>query len=144
MRYSLCSINKYIHLSVYCEILQNVWVLCPPHSQAGLPCWLRCLGICLQCRRHEFDPWVKKIPWRKELPSTPAFLPGESHGQRNLASYSPWSHKKSGTTEGLTLSLYLYSRYIAFYYPSPQIFFLYINLHYLIPGEANTNMLSAT
>ena len=41
--------------------------------------------ICLQCRRHMrccFDPWVGKIPWRSAWQSTPAFLPGESHGQR--------------------------------------------------------------
>ena len=29
----------------------------------------------------------------------PVFLPGESHGQRNLAGYSPWGHKESGTAE---------------------------------------------
>ena len=29
------------------------------------------------------------------------FLPGESHGQRNLAGYSPWGHKESDTTEQL-------------------------------------------
>jgi hypothetical protein len=29
-------------------------------------------------------------------------LPGEFYGQRNLASYSPWGHKKSGMTEQLT------------------------------------------
>ena len=27
------------------------------------------------------------------------FLPGESHGQRNLLGYSPWGHKESDTTE---------------------------------------------
>ena len=30
---------------------------------------------------------------------TPVFLPGESHGQRSLAGYSPQGHKKSDTTE---------------------------------------------
>ena len=30
---------------------------------------------------------------------TPAFLPGEPHGQRSLAGYSPWCHKQSDTTE---------------------------------------------
>ena len=34
-------------------------------------------------------------------------LPGEFHGQRSLAGYSPWSCKESDTTEGLTLSLSL-------------------------------------
>ena len=36
----------------------------------------------------------------------PAFVPGELHGQRSLAGYSPWDHKESNTTEGLTLSLF--------------------------------------
>ena len=31
-------------------------------------------------------------PWQP----TPVFLPGESHGQRNLAGYSPWGHKELG------------------------------------------------
>jgi len=37
----------------------------------------------------ELDPWVGKIPWRRAWQPTPVFLPGESHGQRSLASYSP-------------------------------------------------------
>ena len=44
------------------------------------------------CRRHErckFSPWDGKIPWRRAWQPTPAFLLGESLGQRNLASYSP-------------------------------------------------------
>ena len=31
---------------------------------------------------------------------------GNSHGQRSLVGYSPWSHKESDTTEKLTLSLF--------------------------------------
>ena len=45
-----------------------------------------------QCRRHKrlrFDPWVRKIPWRRPQPPIPVFLPGESLGQRSLAGYSP-------------------------------------------------------
>ena len=55
-----------------------------------------------QCRRLKrcgFDPWVKKIPWRRKWQPTPVFLPGEFHGQRSLAGYSPWSHKELATTE---------------------------------------------
>ena len=40
-----------------------------------------------QCRRHKshgFNPWVRKIPWRRAWQSTPVFLPVESHGQRGL------------------------------------------------------------
>ena len=31
-----------------------------------------------------FDPWVRKIPWRREWLLTPVFLPENYHGQRNL------------------------------------------------------------
>ena len=44
--------------------------------------------LACQCRRHErceFDPWVRKIPWRRKWQPTPVFLPGESHGPRSLA-----------------------------------------------------------
>ena len=40
-------------------------------------------------RRHRFDPWVGKIPWRRQWQPTPVFLPKKSHGQRSLAGYSP-------------------------------------------------------
>ena len=33
------------------------------------------------------------------MASTPVSLPGESHGQRSLADYSPWGLKESDTTE---------------------------------------------
>ena len=33
-----------------------------------------------QLRRCGFDPWVGKIPWRREWQPTPVFLPGEFHG----------------------------------------------------------------
>ena len=58
-----------------------------------------------QCRRHKrhgFNPWVRKIPWRRVWQPTPVFLPGESHRQRSLASYSPWGCKESDTIERLT------------------------------------------
>ena len=50
----------------------------------------------MQCRRHGFDSWVGKIPWRRKWQPTPVFLPGESHGQRSLVGYSPWGCKRAG------------------------------------------------
>ena len=47
-------------------------------------------------------PWVRKIPQRRAQQSTPVFLPGESHGQRSLAGYSPWGCKESDTIERLS------------------------------------------
>ena len=55
-----------------------------------LPWWLTWHGICLQCRKPRFDPWVGKIPWGGEGLPTPVFLPGEFHGQRSLLGCSPW------------------------------------------------------
>ena len=40
-----------------------------------------------------------QIPCRRAGQLTPVFLPGESHGQRSLAGYSPWGHKELDTTE---------------------------------------------
>ena len=52
-----------------------------------------------------FNPWVRKIPWRREWQPTRALLPGKSHGQRSLEGYSPWGHQESETTEQLTLAV---------------------------------------
>ena len=41
----------------------------------------------------EFSPWVGKIPWRRAWQPTQGFLPGEFHGQRSLAGYSPWGRR---------------------------------------------------
>ena len=53
----------------------------------------------MQFRKPGFDPWVVKVPWRREWLPIPVFLPGEFHGQRSVAGYSPWDRKKSDTTE---------------------------------------------
>ena len=58
----------------------------------------------LQCRRSGFEPWVGKIPWRREWLPTSVFLPGEFQGQRSLVGYSAWCHKESDTTKQLTLT----------------------------------------
>ena len=55
-----------------------------------------------QCRRHKrrrFDPWVGKIPWRRECQRMPVFLPGEFRGPGSLIGYSQWGHKESDMTE---------------------------------------------
>ena len=41
-------------------------------------------------------------PLEKEMATTPVFLPGKCHEQRNLAGYSPWDHKESDMTEQIT------------------------------------------
>ena len=67
-----------------------------------LPRWLSGKEPACQCRRHKrhrFDPWVRKISWRRAWQPTSVFLPGETHGQRSLAGYSTWGHKELDTTE---------------------------------------------
>ena len=49
----------------------------------------------------------RKISWRRKWLPTPVFLPGKSHGQRNLVDYSPWGHKELDTTEQLSFFFFL-------------------------------------
>ena len=62
----------------------------------GLPWWLSGKESTCQCRRLRFNPWDRKIPWRRKWQPIPEFLPGKSHGQRSLAGYSPGGHKRVG------------------------------------------------
>jgi len=65
------------------------------HSRIlGLPLWFSWLRIHLECRRTGFDPWVRKIPWRRERLPTPVIWPGEFHGL-----YSPWGRKELDMTD---------------------------------------------
>ena len=50
-------------------------------------------------KRPGFHHWIGKIPWKTARQPSPVFLPGESHGQRSLAGFSPWGCKESDTTE---------------------------------------------
>ena len=65
-----------------------------PPTSLGLPWWLSGKEFACQCRRWGFNPWVRKIPWRRKWQPTPVFLPGKFHGWSSLASYSPWCHKR--------------------------------------------------
>ena len=44
-------------------------------------------------KRCRFDPWFRKMPWRRKWQATPVFLPGESHGQRRLVGDSLWGRR---------------------------------------------------
>ena len=46
-----------------------------------------------------FNPWVGKVPWRREWQPTPVCLPGESQEQQNLEGYSSWGLKEPDTTK---------------------------------------------
>ena len=48
------------------------------------------------------ETWVRSLgqedPLEEGMAAHPVFLPGESHGQRSLAGYSPWGRRESDTT----------------------------------------------
>ena len=65
--------------------MRQSWVWGFPGGTNGKePTWQ-----CSRHKRHGFDPWVGKIPWRRALQTVPIFLLGEPQGQRSLAGYSP-------------------------------------------------------
>ena len=82
----MISYASYLSLSDLCYLVWASW-------------WLRWQRICLQCGWPGFDLWVRKIPWRRKWQPTPVFLPGQSHGQRNLVGSSflawkiPWTEE---------------------------------------------------
>ena len=49
--------------------------------------------ICLYYKRPRFDPWIRKIPWRRKWLPSSVFLLGEFLGQRSLSGYHPWVSK---------------------------------------------------
>ena len=59
-----------------------------------------------QCRRHGFDPRVRKKLWRRAWQPTPGFLPGKPHGQRSLAGCSPYGCRESDVTKATYLRYY--------------------------------------
>ena len=97
---------------------------------SSFPTALHCCGlslvaqtlVCLQCRRSWFDPWVGKLLWRRKWQSTPVFLPGDSHGWRSLAGYSPWCHKESDMTEPLHFHFLSFFSLLVHSYKSALLF----------------------
>ena len=76
----------------YCEITQIYLLL-------GLPKCLSGKESACRCKRRRFDPWVRKIPWRRKWEPAPVLLPGKSRGQRSPVGYSPWGREESDTTK---------------------------------------------
>ena len=72
------------------------------YNVTWLPRWHSGKESTCQCRRYKrcgFDPSVGKSPWRRKGQATPVFLPGKSHGQKNLVGYSPWGHQELDVTD---------------------------------------------
>ena len=70
--------------------------------QQGFPDGTRGKESACQCRRHRrlgFNPWVGKIPQRRERQATPVLSPGKSYGQRSLGDTALGVAKKSDATD---------------------------------------------
>ena len=109
------SLHRQMKVSIGCFLL--VQILGPLHLKSlaffffflshtrdflGFPCGAGGIEHSCQCRKHKrhgFDPWVRRIPWRRAWHPTPGFLSGESHEQRNLVGYSPWVCRELEITE---------------------------------------------
>ena len=60
----------------------------------------------LKCRRPGFDPWVRKMPWRREWQPTPIFLAWKIPWTEEPGQIQSMGHKKSNTTEYNTVTVY--------------------------------------
>ena len=73
-----------------------------PQVNGGFPGGTSGKEPACQCRRHkemQVQSLGREDPLKEGMAPTPVFLPGESHGQRSLGSYSPWGHKELDTAE---------------------------------------------
>ena len=48
--------------------------------------WVSNKDSACQCRRHQINPCVKKIPWSRKRQPTLVFLPGKFNGQKRVVS----------------------------------------------------------
>ena len=84
-----------------------------------------------QDRRWEFEPWVRKIPWRRAWQPTPVFLCGESHGQRNMEGYNPWGCIESEKPQWLQMVLQSNCTILCFYQQCMRVFlYAFANFYY--------------
>ena len=71
--------------------------------------WRRWQRILLQCGRHQFDPWVGKIPQSRAWQPTPVSLPGESPWTEDPGGLHPWGRKELDMTEWPCTTILPYS-----------------------------------
>ena len=91
----------------------------------GLPWWLRWWRICLQCRRPRFDPWVRKISWRRKWQPTPAFLPGKYPWAEGLARPQAMGSQRVGhnlATNHLHTHTHIHTHKILYCFISPTFY----------------------
>ena len=120
-RFDFCCLSCFICLPILQMPVLCSWVflaLYPPLTlDFGLGLGIRTYSLggtgseepacrCRGPKRYGFNLWVGKIPRRRRWQPTPVFLPGETHGWRSLAGYSPWGRKQSDTLSDLAQHLH--------------------------------------
>ena len=76
--------------TVFCKLFMALCIFCTYLLSTCLPGGKEYTCQCWRCKRHGFNPWVRKSPWSWQWQPTLVFLPGKFHGQKNLAGYSLW------------------------------------------------------
>ena len=98
----VCIYNIYL-LYIYISLSRSKYIYLPGGASGKEPAFQ-----CGRHKRHGFNPWVKKIPWRKEWQPTPVFLPGESIDR------GTWQAAVHGFTQSqtwlkqLSINIYIY------------------------------------
>ena len=86
-------------------------------------------------RRHQFDAWVRTIPWRRAWQPTPGFLPGESHGQKSLAPMVNRVTKSQTQLKRLSSSTALRGNFSALVFLFTLLYNVIFFTHCFIPFE---------
>ena len=118
LRYKICSTVKHFLVRDFGQVIilpEKIKCVFPGSTKdkvitaqlyfLWLPRWPYGKESTCQCRRCSFNPWVGKIPWGRKWQPTPVFLPGEFHGQKSLAGYSPWGRRELDATFTFTFFL---------------------------------------
>ena len=87
------------NINILLRIFAVTFLLTCVYIFIGLPWWCSGQRIWLLKQRQGFNPWLRKIHWRRKWQPIPVFLPGKSHGQKSLRDYSLEGCKESDTTE---------------------------------------------
>ena len=94
LEHVLCTLLEFVLCSFLDYEVRCLPLLGFPGGTSGKEPACRCRVL----KRHEFNPWVGRIPSRSAWQPTPASLPGKFHGQRSLSGYSPWVPEELDTT----------------------------------------------
>ena len=104
----LLCLLRWMHLTSFLLFLSCASLYVPKFVCIFTCCWPSLVAQMVKnlptMQQTGFNPWVRKILWRRKWRPTPVFLLGEFHGQRSLIGYSPWGRKEPDTTKRLTLS----------------------------------------